>query len=635
MIARIRYPLALASCALLSVIPSSAQDQPPDLIRYQAGLVQPSVNAVAARPVDVELDAVREATRLRVELPDGPVVVAERDGLERRSDTDLTWRGRLTDEPDSRVVLTLKNGHLVASLRGQLGLYEIRPLADGGHVFEKLDPESFPECGGGILPPDSMLDASLPPRTGSEASDPADDIHLMSVYTPQARSAAGGASQIEATIQAAVDNANTSFIDSDMIARYNLVHTAEAAYNDTGNLSSDLSWLANDATVASLRNQHAADMVSLIVENGGSGCGIGYVQRNPGPSFASVAFQVTDRGCAVGNLTFAHEHGHNMGFEHDPANGTTPSNASYPWSFGHFVNGSYRTVMSYSNQCTLGCTRVAHHSNPDILHAGAPTGIANERDNARSGDLIAPIVADFRLGSSAVCGNGIIEGSEECDGADLGGASCTAMGCTGGTPTCTGSCTLDYSSCTGCPQCDNDGTCDPGEDCNGCGDCPGGMSTGAVCGNGLCEAGDGEDCVSCPSDCAGKQNGKPSGRFCCGFGGSNPVGCSDARCTSNGFSCTEQGSPPVAYCCGDPTCTTAVEDACSCPECGPPPPGEFLCGDGLDDDCDGLIDCDDPDCDTDPVCDTSCSPVGASCSESFECCSGKCRGKSGNKTCKG
>ena len=66
---------------------------------------------------------------------------------------------------------------------------------------------------------------------------------------------------------------------------------------------------------------------------------------------------------------------------------------------------------------------------------------------------------------------------------------------------------------------------------------------GAVCGNGLCEAGDGEDCVSCPDDCNGVQVGKPSGRFCCGGGGGdNPLTCSsDDRCTE-GVGCTDEPS---------------------------------------------------------------------------------------------
>ncbi len=54
---------------------------------------------------------------------------------------------------------------------------------------------------------------------------------------------------------------------------------------------------------------------------------------------------------------------------------------------------------------------------------------------------------------------------------------------------------------------------------------------------------------------------------------------------------------------------------------------ETSCGDGVDNDCDGLVDGDDPDCQT-------CLPAGASCTDNADCCSNKCKGKAGSKTCK-
>ena len=47
-----------------------------------------------------------------------------------------------------------------------------------------------------------------------------------------------------------------------------------------------------------------------------------------------------------------------------------------------------------------------------------------------------------------VCGNNIKETGEQCDGTDLGGASCTSFGYSGGTLSCKPSCEFDTSNCT-------------------------------------------------------------------------------------------------------------------------------------------------------------------------------------------
>jgi len=115
--------------------------------------------------------------------------------------------------------------------------------------------------------------------------------------------------------------------------------------------------------------------------------------------------------------------------------------------------------------------------------------------------------------------------------------------------------------------CNNDGTCDPGEGCLGCpADCP--AVSGAFCGNALCEAGNGEDCLSCPQDCAGKQNGSIANKYCCGDGaGTNPVDCSDTRCSTAGNHCRNSTRPDA--CCGDFMCEGA-ETAVSCAvDCAP------------------------------------------------------------------
>jgi len=245
-----------------------------------------------------------------------------------------------------------------------------------------------------------------------------------------------------------------------------------------------------------------------------------------------------------------------------------------------------------------------------------------------------------------------------CDDGDLCTVdSCDAtLGCAHDPVLCAPGETCAAGICTPL-LCDGDGLCEAGENCDNCpSDCIAG--SGPLCGNEICEAGDGEDCVSCPQDCRGRQSGKPSNRYCCGDGdGEGPLLCSDSTCTSGGWSCSDL--PAVASCCGDLACEGSEnslncevdcgpppfcgdstcdlgEDSCTCPvDCGAPPASETTCDNQIDDDCDGFFDCEDADCASDPACSgTTCTPLGGSCTIDSDCCTNKCRGRSGAKTCK-
>jgi len=50
--------------------------------------------------------------------------------------------------------------------------------------------------------------------------------------------------------------------------------------------------------------------------------------------------------------------------------------------------------------------------------------------------------------SITVCGDGVIEGTEQCDGANLGGQTCEGLGYFGGDLACDGSCNFDTSGCS-------------------------------------------------------------------------------------------------------------------------------------------------------------------------------------------
>jgi hypothetical protein len=62
-----------------------------------------------------------------------------------------------------------------------------------------------------------------------------------------------------------------------------------------------------------------------------------------------------------------------------------------------------------------------------------------------------------------VCGDGVIEGLETCEGSDFGGATCASFGFTDGDLTCNAYCRTATNNCTTC----GDGATDEGESCDG------------------------------------------------------------------------------------------------------------------------------------------------------------------------
>lgn len=226
--------------------------------------------------------------------------------------------------------------------------------------------------------------------------------------------------------------------------------------------------------------------------------------------------------------------------------------------------------------------------------------------------------------SDADCDDGVF-----CNGLE----SCFGEVCIEGEPV---ACADDGLFCNGEEVC-NEATLGCGSTGSPCG--AGEMCDEAVdqcisqCGNGVCDPG--ENCTSCPADCiSGSGGGSCSACFkgaCDGI--CHPVkegpDCSDCLpfyCCGDGVCEVEENSGnclvdcPVTIC-GDGICSPG-EDRCGCPsDCGSP--GPEICDNGIDDDCDGSIDCGDSDCAAAAAC--LCLDKNQACVSSSECCSGRCR----------
>lgn len=327
--------------------------------------------------------------------------------LDRREDFGegrFTWTGRHGADAGDWYVLSVVAGTVTGTFWTADGdVYELLP--DGaGYVSREIEVESYAPCGTCAqgAPVAEGDDGVVERRTGERnQQDDGSEIDVMIVYTPAARDAMGGVSGIESLAQSAITSTNSAYANSQIDTRLRLVSLGLVDYQESGDMSTDLSRLRGTSDgfmdgVHAERNGANADLVAMLTA-GGQFCGIAYLMTNLSTGFASNGFSVTSYTCAVGNLTFAHELGHNKGCAHDRDNAGT---ALFPYSYGHrwtTTSGTLRrSVMAYSPG-----SRRPIFSNPLVTDGGAPTGVENLQDNARSINEAALTVANFRVSTPA------------------------------------------------------------------------------------------------------------------------------------------------------------------------------------------------------------------------------------------
>ena len=81
------------------------------------------------------------------------------------------------------------------------------------------------------------------------------------------------------------------------------------------------------------------------------------------------------------------------------------------------------------------------------------------------GAIVGSVAIPSARAGGQVCGDATRQGTEECDGSDLGGNECATLGFAGGTLACSVDCEFDTSGCTSCGN--NFLELGAGEECDG------------------------------------------------------------------------------------------------------------------------------------------------------------------------
>ncbi len=314
---------------------------------------------------------------------------------------------------------------------------------------------------------------------------------------------------------------------------------------------------------------------------------------SPGTNIIGCAWRPGNGGAMVrmGGLgskavLWFHEYGHNASLPHASNSRHLMYGIDYGTNDG-LSQGECDTFHSPSNSAGMSVQQVGTCSDNDgdVVQDASDNcpGVANYDQADGDGDGIGDACDG---GGEPSCGNGLQESGEDCDAFDLGGATCEGLGYDGGNLGCNPDCSYDASACTIC----GDGFRDPDEGCDG-----------SDLGGQTCQdLGYGGGTLTCTATCTLDD----SGCTCDDLDGDGVTTC-DGDCNDN---------DPSIYPGAQEVCNDGIDQDCNGRDktkgCGGKkgggggggPSGGENCKNGVDDDGDGLVDCDDSDCASKKFC---------------------------------
>ena len=275
-------------------------------------------------------------------------------------------------------------------------------------VCKTIEPEPPPDPSTFVAVPEVCFGGGAPGST--ECTDDGCVIDVLVIYTPAARAAAGGTSDMNRFISLAESAHNTALSDSDVNVHIRVVMTYELDSNDLEDqpFTFVLACLGSKVClpeVDDLRREVKADVLSLFVD-------VLDMPSIHGAAKIIGTYHVIEWLAAFRQPVwgFTHELGHNIGCRHQFLQDSCLQPFAYCHAYSRSSDPLFHTVVGFSpNENTI-----LRYSNPDLLHSGVPMGDPATANNAlciknSAQKLASTLIADCN-------GDGVCDIDEDCNG---------------------------------------------------------------------------------------------------------------------------------------------------------------------------------------------------------------------------
>ena len=421
-----------------------------------------------------ELGAMKPGETAWIGMPNGRRYEIALDRLDRHDNGDISWIGHVAAEtPDQLVIVTMGGSGTYATFTLPDGNWGAVPGESNDWLFDAdfsnlhIDRSEPTDV---RIPPDLLnsarpkADPSCPVITSMPTQQATIDV--LALVAPDFVSAHGSAANAEARINNLITSINTYYVNSKIaiklrrVATINVNHAAasDPAAPDDATLDAVTGATGVFANVPLLRDLYGADMVMLMRGGKGSGASgiawIGGYATSPMSASSQYMYAVAGDLPGISPTLLAHELGHNMGNNHDPANAgtSTPGATSYGYGwtrcgtgatagcpatagFNSVGTGGFGTIMSYWRPT------LARFSNPNDTCSGNGSPVAAcsstissasppfsaTPDETRTINCTRAAISAFKTAYVADCANPALDsdgdGMPDCVEAALGKAN--------------------------------------------------------------------------------------------------------------------------------------------------------------------------------------------------------------------